>query len=81
MQQFCDIFGKKGNAWHMILGDNFAGHGFVLRDLVLIELSGHATPSPAWERGGLKISEKSWVCGGGGSEILILLGGYIVRGG
>ena len=36
----------------MILGDNFAGHGFVLRDLVLIELSGHATPSPAWERGG-----------------------------
>ena len=38
MQQFCDIFGKKGDAWHMILGDNPAGHGFVLRDLILIEL-------------------------------------------
>ena len=38
VQQFCDIFGKKGDAWHMILGDNPAGHGFVLRDLVLIEL-------------------------------------------
>ena len=25
-------------AWNMILGDNPAGHGFVLRDLVLIEL-------------------------------------------
>ena len=22
VQQFCDIFGKKGDAWHMILGDN-----------------------------------------------------------
>ena len=29
----------------MILGDNPAGHCFVLRDLVLIELSGHAPPS------------------------------------
>ena len=38
MQQFCDIFRKKGDAWRMILGDNPAGHGFVLRDLVLIEL-------------------------------------------
>ena len=38
MQQFCDIFGKKGDAWCMILGDNPAQHGFVLRDLVLIEL-------------------------------------------
>ena len=38
MQQFCDIFGKKGDARHMILGDNPAGHGFVLRDLILIEL-------------------------------------------
>ena len=38
VQQFCDIFGKKGDAWFMILGDNPAGHGFVLRDLVLIEL-------------------------------------------
>ena len=38
MQQFCNIFGKKGDARHMILGDNPAGHGFVLRDLILIEL-------------------------------------------
>ena len=38
LQQFCDIFGKKGDAWHMILGDNPTGHGFVLRELVLIEL-------------------------------------------
>ena len=38
MQQFCDIFGKKGDARHIILGDNPAGHGFVLRDLILIEL-------------------------------------------
>ena len=38
VQQFCDIFGKKGDAWHMILGDNPAGHDFVLRDSVLIEL-------------------------------------------
>ena len=38
MQQFCDIFGKKGHGWHTILGDNPAGHGFALRELVLIEL-------------------------------------------
>ena len=38
MQQFCDIFRKKGDAWHMILGDNPTGQGFVLRDSVLIEL-------------------------------------------
>ena len=38
MQQFCDSFGKKGDVWYMILGDNPAGHGFVLRDLVLTEL-------------------------------------------
>ena len=38
MQQFFDIFGKKGDAWNLIPGDNPAGHGFVLRDLVLIEL-------------------------------------------
>ena len=75
VQQFCDIFGKKGDAWHMILGDNPAGHGFVLRDLVLIELSGHAPP-PAWGRG-LKISEKSLL---GVSEILILLGEVILLG-
>ena len=38
VQKFCDIFDKKGDALHMILGNNPAGHGFVLRDLVLIEL-------------------------------------------
>ena len=38
MQQFFDIFGKKGDTWCMILGDNPAGRGFVLKDLVLIEL-------------------------------------------
>ena len=37
-QQYCDIFSKKGDDWHMILGHNPAGHGFVLRGLVLIEL-------------------------------------------
>ena len=42
----------------MILGDNPAGHGFVLRDLVLIELSGHAPP-PAWGRGGVKNFRKN----------------------
>ena len=61
VQQFYDIFGKKGDAWHMIVGDNPAGHGFVLRDLVLIELSGPCTPPPPpphqLGRGGLKISE------------------------
>ena len=36
VQEFCDIFGKKGNASRMILGDNPAGHGFVLREWVLI---------------------------------------------
>ena len=46
VQQLCDIFGKKGDTWHMILGDNSTGHVFVLRDLVLIELSGYA-PSPS----------------------------------
>ena len=35
----------------MILGGNPTGHGFVLRDLVLIELSGHALPSSLGERG------------------------------
>ena len=38
VQQFCDIFGKKGDAWRMILEHNPARHDFVLRDLVLIEL-------------------------------------------
>ena len=44
MQQPFDIFGKKGDQVsgrcirYMILGDNPAGHCFVLRDLVLIEL-------------------------------------------
>ena len=52
VQQFCGIFDKKGDAWHMILGDNPAGHGFVLRDLVLIELSGYAPSPPACGVGG-----------------------------
>ena len=38
MQQFFNIFGKKGDNLRMILGCNPAGHCFVLRDLVLIEL-------------------------------------------
>ena len=38
MQQFCDIFGKKVDACHMVLGDNPAGQGVVLRDLYLIGL-------------------------------------------
>ena len=29
-----DIFGKKGDTWSMNLGDNPAGHCFVLRNLV-----------------------------------------------
>ena len=53
MQQSSEIFYKKGDAWQIILGDNPAGHDFVLRDFDLIELSGHAPPSPtAWEKGG-----------------------------
>ena len=36
----------------MILGDNPTGHGFVLRDLVLMELSGHAPPSLQLGMGG-----------------------------
>ena len=42
----------QGDAWHMILGDNPVGHGFVFRDLVLIELSGHAPPSLQLGMGG-----------------------------
>ena len=55
----------------MILGDNLTGHGFVVRDLVLIELSGHATPLQLG-RGGLKISEKSLLRG---VRNFILVGG------
>ena len=36
VQQFFEIFGKKGDTWHMVLGYNPAGNCFVLRDLVLI---------------------------------------------
>ena len=61
----------------MIVGDNTAGHGFVLRDLVLIELSGHAPPLQ-FGGGRLKISERYLL---GASEILILLGGYCWGGG
>ena len=38
VQQFFDIFVKKGDTWHVILGDNPAGHYFVLKHLFLIEL-------------------------------------------
>ena len=38
VQQFFDIFVKKRDTLHMILGDNPAGHCFVLSDLVLIEV-------------------------------------------
>ena len=38
MQPFCHFFGTKGDAWHIIMGDNPAEHSFVLRDLVLIEI-------------------------------------------
>ena len=38
VQQVFDIFGKKENTWRTILEDNPAGHGFLLKDLVLIEL-------------------------------------------
>ena len=57
----------------MMLGDNPTGHGFVLRDLVLIELS-ECTPVQLRREGegrGLKISEKILL--GAGSEILILV--------
>ena len=64
----------------MILGDNPTGHDFVVNDLVLIELSGHAPPSSLEERGkgGLKISEKTLLAAG--SEILILVVVVVVGG-
>ena len=34
----CDIFIQQHMICHMILGDNPAGHCFVLRDLILIEI-------------------------------------------
>ena len=49
----------------MILGDNPTGHGFVVRDLVLIELSGHAPTSSLGERGkGVKNFRKNLAGGG-----------------
>ena len=59
----------------MTLGDNPAGHGFVLRKLVLIELSGYFG---ARGEGGLKSSEKSL---GGGPEMLIVVGKLYCLGG
>ena len=67
----------------MIPGDNPAGHGFVLRDLVLIETSGHGLQLGG---GGLKISEKSLLggrvrsfnFGGGGGNFV---GGRVGGGG
>ena len=39
VQQFFEVFGKKGDTSHMTLEYNLDGHCFVLlRDLVLIEL-------------------------------------------
>ena len=38
VQQFFDIFGKKGDTWCMILEYNPAGYCFVSRELVLIDL-------------------------------------------
>ena len=58
----------------MIPGDNPAGHGFVLRDLVLTELSGHVPPPVCGEGGGVKNFRKN-LCWGRGSEILILVVG------
>ena len=69
------------DACHITLGDNPAGQGFVLRDLVLIELSGHAPPAPTHPfqlgEGGSKF-QKSLL---GVSEILILVEGGILLGG
>ena len=59
----------------MILGDNPAGHGFVLRDLVLIELSGYAARLLQLGGRGVKYFRKVFAGGVGGSEILILVGG------
>ena len=70
----------------MILGDNPTGHGFVVRDLVLIELSGHAPPSSLGERerGRIKNFRKNLAggrvrnfyfggggVGGGGGQIIL----------
>ena len=50
-----------------ILGNNPAGHSFVLRDLVLIELSGHAPPPTSLEEWrGVKNIRKIFVLEGGG---------------
>ena len=50
----------------MILGDNPTGHGFVVRDLVLIELSGHAPPLQLGGEGeeGIKNFRKNLARGG-----------------
>ena len=52
MQQFFHIFVKKGDTWHMILGDNPAGRCFVLRGLILIKLFqiSHNCVTPGNER-------------------------------
>ena len=52
----------------MILKDNPAAHGFVLRDLVLIELSGHASPSSLGEEDSKNFRKKYLLGGGGGGH-------------
>ena len=58
----------------MILGDNPAGHGFVLRDLVLIEL----LACTLLQLGGWGVKNFRKVFVGGGSEILILVVGGVI---
>ena len=59
----------------MILGDNPTGHGFVLRDLILIELSGMHSPLQLGGEGkgggGIKISEKFLLGGSRNFEVKI----------
>ena len=69
----------------MILGNNPTGHAFVVKDLVFIELSGHA-PRPTWGRGrrrwgwGVKNFRKN-LAGGGVRNCNFGGGGGGVRGG
>ena len=55
----------------MILGDIPDGHGFVLRDLVLIELSGYAAIQLQLGGERVKNFRKVFAGGVGGSQILL----------